>query len=162
MNRKIRSPRYIIELSREMRINPTRSEAILWNELKGKKVDGFKFRNQHPIHRYILDFFCYEKQLAIEVDGDIHKNRTDYDEYRDEYLKSAGIETLRITNEDVINNIDVVVEKIRVKLHSIAPRPPGGGRAPGRQSLPHPEGAGGQRPPLQNTEFSHGDTEGAV
>lgn len=118
MNKKIRSPRYIIELSRKMRKNPTLAENILWNELKEKKLDGFKFRNQHPVYRYILDFYCYEKHLAIEVDGDIHKKRRDYDEYRDDYLTCIGIVTLRVVNEDVINNIDEVVLKIKYKLHS--------------------------------------------
>jgi len=118
MNTKIRSPRYVIDLARKMRVNPTPAEKTLWSELKEKKLDGYKFRNQHPIHRYILDFYCVKKLLAIEIDGDIHKQRIDYDEYRDAFLKSIGIETLRFKNEEVIENIGNVLDTIRIKLHS--------------------------------------------
>jgi len=101
-----------------MRVNPTPAEKLLWSELKEKKLDGYKFRNQRPIHRYILDFYCVKKLLAIEIDGDIHKQRLDYDEYRDAFLKSIGIETLRFKNEEIIENIDNVLDAIRIKLHS--------------------------------------------
>jgi len=116
MSLKIRSPEYIIELARKMRINLTIPEEILWEELKTKKVEGYRFRIQHPLHRYIPDFYCHEKKLAIEIDGDIHKLRKDYDEYRDEYLKSIGITTLRFKNEDVINKIDYVLSAIKENL----------------------------------------------
>ncbi len=119
MSSKIRSPKYIIELARKMRMNLTIPEEILWNELKTKKMEGFRFRIQHPIHRYILDFYCHEKKFAVEIDGDVHKHRKDYDDYRDEYLKSAGITTLRFKNEDVINNIDYVLSEIRKYLTQI-------------------------------------------
>ncbi len=116
MTVKARSPRYIIELARDLRKNPTPAERILWEELKEKKLEGFKFRNQHPVYRYILDFYCHEKRLAIEVDGDIHKNRSDYDAFRDEFLKSMGITTLRVQNKDVIDSIPGVLETIRKSL----------------------------------------------
>jgi len=118
MTGKVKPPRYIIELSRDFRKNPTQAEKLLWEELKGKKLEGFRFRNQHPIYRYILDFYCHEKRLAIEVDGDIHKERSDYDEFRDEFLKSMGITTLRIQNKDVIGGIHGVQETIRKSLIS--------------------------------------------
>jgi very-short-patch-repair endonuclease len=113
MNSKVRSPKYVIELAREMRVNLTTPEKILWEELKTKKLEGYRFRIQHPIHRYILDFYCHEKKLAIEIDGEIHKSRKDYDEYRDEYLESAGITTLRFKNEDVVSNINHVLSEIK-------------------------------------------------
>jgi very-short-patch-repair endonuclease len=116
MTVKARSPRYIIELARDLRKNPTPAERILWEESKEKKLEGFKFRNQHPVYRYILDFFCHEKRLAIEVDGDIHKKRSDYDEFRDEFLKSMGITTLRFQNKDVIDSILGVLQTIRKAL----------------------------------------------
>ena len=116
MNSKIRSPKYVIEFARQMRVNLTISEKILWEKLKTKKIEGHRFRIQHPIHRYILDFYCHEKKLAIEIDGEIHKFRKDYDEYRDEYLKSAGITTIRFKNEDVFNNIDYVLSEIKNHL----------------------------------------------
>lgn len=116
MNSKVRSPKYVIELAREMRVNLTTPEKILWEELKTKKLEGYRFRIQHPIHRYILDFYCHEKKLAIEIDGEIHKSRKDYDEYRDEYLKSAGITTLRFKNEDVVSNLNYVLSEIKSYL----------------------------------------------
>ncbi len=64
----------------------------------------------------ILDFYCHEKKLAIEVDGDIHKKRPDYDEFRDEFLKSMGITTLRFQNKDVIDSILGVLQTIRKAL----------------------------------------------
>jgi very-short-patch-repair endonuclease len=116
MQIRIRSPRYVIELARKMRINLTPTEQILWKVLKEKKLDGYRFRNQHPIYRYILDFYCIKKQL--EIDGDIHKQRQDYDEHRDAFLNSIGIVTLRFNNQDVIENINKVLDAIRQKLHS--------------------------------------------
>lgn len=117
MTKKIRSPKYVIELAQKMRINLTPAEEVLWNELKEKKLNGFKFRNQHPIYRYIIDFYCHEKLLAIEIDGDIHKQRHDYDEYRNEFLKNIGIKTLRFSNERVLNNTKQVLEIITKELY---------------------------------------------
>lgn len=117
MNKKIRSPKYVIELARKMRINLTAAEEILWNELKENKLNGFKFRNQHPVYRYILDFYCHKKLLAIEIDGDIHKQKQNYDKYRDEFLKNIGIKTLRFTNENVLNNTKQILELIRIELY---------------------------------------------
>jgi very-short-patch-repair endonuclease len=119
MQTKIRSPRYVIELAKKMRVNLTPAEQTLWNELKENKLDGYKFRNQHPLYRYILDFYCIKKRLAIEIDGDIHKQRHDYDEYRDEFLSSFGIITLRFNNQDVINNINIILKTIRQNLNAI-------------------------------------------
>ena len=116
MNQKIRSPRYIIELARKMRKNLTQTEKVLWHELQNKKLNGYKFRKQHPIFRYIVDFYCHKCLLAVEIDGDIHKLRKDYDEYRDKYLKSIGIKTLRFTNKEVLNNLNIVLEKIKNEL----------------------------------------------
>jgi very-short-patch-repair endonuclease len=75
MNKGITTPDYIIQLARDLRNNLTPGERVLWDRLKGKQVAGYKFRCQHPIYRYILDFYCDEKLLAVELDGDIHKER---------------------------------------------------------------------------------------
>ena len=116
MKQIIRPPGYIIELAKEMRKDLTPTEKILWNELQNKKLNGYKFRNQHPIYRYILDFYCHKCLLAIEIDGDIHKFRKDYDEYRDKYLESIEIKILRFSNEEVLNNTNFVPEKIITEL----------------------------------------------
>jgi len=81
MHEKIRSPKYIIELAKKFRKNLTPTEKILWNELQNKRLNGYKFRRQHPIFRYILDFYCHKCLLSVEIDGDVHKIRMDYDEY---------------------------------------------------------------------------------
>lgn len=117
MNYKnIKTPPYIVELAKDLRHNMTMSEEKLWSVLRMKQTGGYKFRCQHPLYRYILDFYCHEKRLAIEIDGKIHDSQKEYDRYRDEFLMSIGIETLRITVEDVLNNIEIVKEMIRIKL----------------------------------------------
>lgn len=94
----------------------TDTEKKLWSVLRMKLINGYKFRCQHPIYRYILDFYCHEKRLAIEIDGKIHNSQKEYDRYRDEFLKSLEIETLRIKDVDVLNNIDAVIETIKFEL----------------------------------------------
>jgi very-short-patch-repair endonuclease len=118
MKVKLKTPLYIIKLARKMRLNMTDAEKNLWNELKEKKLNGYKFRCQHPVYRYILDFYCPAAGLAVEIDGDIHKSRHDYDEFRDEFLKNCGITTLRITNEEIIYNITDVLQRIYHVLES--------------------------------------------
>jgi very-short-patch-repair endonuclease len=116
MNFGAKTPDYVVQLARDLRNNLTDSERLLWERLKSKQVDGCKFRCQHPVYRYILDFYCHEKLLAIEIDGDAHKDRKDYDEYRDDFLKSMGVLTLRFSNHDVMQDIDAVICKIKAEL----------------------------------------------
>ncbi len=119
MNSNIRTPDYTTELARELRQNMTEAEKLLWERLKKKQLDGHRFRRQHPVYRYVLDFYCHEKNLAIELDGGVHRKSEEYDEFRDETLKSTGIETLRFSNDDVFNNIDQVLTEIKERLSSI-------------------------------------------
>jgi very-short-patch-repair endonuclease len=116
MNKGIKSPDYIIELAKDMRSNMTKAEERLWSAINKRQINDLKFRRQHPIYRYILDFYCYEKQVAIEVDGEIHIKQKDNDNYRDEFLKSVGIRTIRIHNEEIINNLNAVIEKMKCEL----------------------------------------------
>ena len=87
----INTPHYVIELARRQRQNLNASEKALWSHLKNKHLDGYRFRCQHPIFRYILDFYCHQANLAVEIDGDIHRKKIDYDSYRDEFLKSKCV-----------------------------------------------------------------------
>jgi very-short-patch-repair endonuclease len=119
MNNKYKTPGYIIDLARDLRNSMTGAEKVLWDVLKKRQICGLKFRNQHPINRYILDFFCHEKMLAIEVDGDVHSERKTYDHYRDEFLKSAGIKTLRFSNSDVLSDLNGVLQRIRFEAERI-------------------------------------------
>ncbi|MBN1496870.1 MAG: endonuclease domain-containing protein [Spirochaetes bacterium] len=116
MNKGIKTPDYIVQLARDMRNNLTPGERLLWERLKSRQLAGYKFRYQHPIYHYILDFYCDEKLLAIEVDGNVHKERKDYDEYRDDFMKSLGIQTMRFDNDEIMNNIDTVLDMIKKEL----------------------------------------------
>jgi len=95
----------------EMRESPTKAEAILWKHLRGKKM-GVKFRRQHIIDRFIVDFYCVQNGLVVEVDGDIHKNQIERDKEREVILEGLGCKILRFTNEEVENNISKVLKKI--------------------------------------------------
>ena len=116
MNQSIKTPFYIVELAKDLRNNMTESEKKLWSFLRMRQIGRHKFRCQHPIYRYILDFYCHEKRLAIEIDGNIHNSQQEYDKYRDEFLNSIGIRTLRLRNEDVLNSIEKVIEIIKIIL----------------------------------------------
>lgn len=103
------------------RKNMTKAEMILWNELKTKKLNGYKFRRQHPIQKYIVDFYCHELKLIIEVDGGYHneKEQIEYDKIRDNILKLKGVEILRFTNEEVFKDIQNVKHKILIEAEII-------------------------------------------
>ncbi|CAM3317771.1 leucine--tRNA ligase [Aequorivita lipolytica] len=106
----------LLSRAKEMRKNPTKAESILWNELRTKKV-GYKFRQQHPIDNYIVDFVCLSKRLIIEVDGEIHQYQLEKDGERELLLKEKkGFKILRFTNNEVINNLQKVVSKIESTL----------------------------------------------
>src|SRR5215212_8884103 len=92
----------ILVHAREMRQPQTPAEAILWHILRNQKV-GFKFRRQHPIYRFIIDFYCAKAKLLIEIDGESHLERkqVEYDQARTEYLKELGYQVIRFTNDDV-------------------------------------------------------------
>ena len=102
------------EFSQEHRKNPTNAELIIWEQLKSKKLEGYKFRRQHIIGQYITDFVCLSKMLVIELDGLIHQlpDNKELDEIRTEWLESQGYKVIRFKNEEVINEIDAVLEKI--------------------------------------------------
>ena len=108
------TPKYIVEIARELRKQQTTTEAILWNYLKNRKLRGLKFRRQYAIGRYIADFYCIEERLAIDLDGKIHEinDRKEYDLIRQEEIESRNIVVLRFTNEEVKNNINEVIKKI--------------------------------------------------
>jgi very-short-patch-repair endonuclease len=95
--------------ARELRKRMTEQEKVLWNHLRGRKQNGIYFRRQHPYGIYILDFYCFEENLVIEIDGKVHLSRHDYDIERTEYLESSGLKVLRFKNEDIVNRIEWVL-----------------------------------------------------
>ncbi len=98
--------------ARHMRKNPTPAEDALWQQLRGKKVQDIKFRRQHTINFFIADFYAPAAKLVIEVEGGIHEEQREYDEMRQMYFELLGLRVLRISNEDVLRNLDGVMEVI--------------------------------------------------
>jgi very-short-patch-repair endonuclease len=103
----------ILARAREMRHPQTAAEATLWRALRNRRV-GFKFRRQHPIDRFIVDLYCAEAKLLIEIDGKSHlePNQAEYDTARTEYLEELGYKVIRFANDDVRHNCDVVIATI--------------------------------------------------
>jgi leucyl-tRNA synthetase len=114
---KIHNIHALSDRRKELRKNPTEAEEKLWWYLRDKRL-GIKFRRQHSIGGYILDFICKDKKLIIEVDGEIHntKEAREYDEVRDKYFKELGYEVLRFKNSEVENEIEKVLEIIKSYL----------------------------------------------
>ncbi|MDX1766594.1 MAG: class I tRNA ligase family protein, partial [Arenibacter troitsensis] len=108
----------LLERAQEMRKNPTKAEALLWEALRNKNLNS-KFRRQHPISRYIVDFVCLERELIVEVDGEVHQYQLSKDSERQLLLEQKkGYTVLRFTNDEVLNNIDEVILKIEKSLSS--------------------------------------------
>ena len=113
------------ELAEIHRKTTTEAESVLWNALRNKTIEGFKFRRQHVIDNFIVDFVCLEKKLVVEVDGGYH-NRPDIkeaDELRTNTLNEKGYKVIRFTNEEVISYIEGVVEKIKITLNERETKP---------------------------------------
>jgi len=108
-------------LAQNLRKNQTDAEQILWSKLRSQRLSGFKFRRQHPVDNYILDFYCNEVQLAIEIDGGQHaeKEIINKDNQRTALLNQKGIRVIRYWNNDVFENIDDVLEDIHATLKEI-------------------------------------------
>ena len=108
-------PEPILQYARDMRKNASEAEILLWDKLRNRKLSGLKFRRQQHLEGYILDFYCHEVRLGIEVDGKYHeeKEQKEFDEQRTQYLNEFGIEVIRFTNEEVLNNIDNVLVNIK-------------------------------------------------
>ena len=87
----------------------------MWRHLRGKQLEGVKFRRQHPIGKYIVDFVCLEKRLILEIDGGQHaeEDEREKDDRRDQWLRSEGFRILRFWNNEVLQNLEGVLETIR-------------------------------------------------
>lgn len=103
----------LLARAREMRRPQTPAEATLWRALRNRQI-GFKFRRQHPIDRFIIDFYCAEVKLLVEIDGQSHLelDQQEYDKARTEYLENLGYRVIRFTNDDVRYNLKVVASEI--------------------------------------------------
>jgi very-short-patch-repair endonuclease len=105
----------LVKRARSLRNNMTTAEIMLWSRLRSKKIDGYKFRRQQPIFNYIVDFYCHELKLIVEVDGEIHSfpDKKDYDKNRDRILQISGYNVLRLTNLEIETETDAAITKIR-------------------------------------------------
>ncbi len=113
MKRRIYYNPKLTELARELRNNSTLSEVLLWGELKTGRMLGFDFHRQKPIDNYIVDFFCYDLMLAIEIDGSSHDHKISYDKSRQKKLEALGIRFLRFDDLDVKQKIETVLAEIK-------------------------------------------------
>jgi len=107
---------------KELRNNATSAEKLLWSMLQHSNLGGYKFRRQHSVGVYVLDFYCSSEKLAIELDGDSHftDEAAEYDRQRTAYLNALNIEVLRFLNTDVYDNLDAVGERIlRALKHEV-------------------------------------------
>ncbi len=115
-------PEYVKDLSKKLRQNWTKSEEILWEILRNRKLNGLKFRRQHPFWRYIVDFYSNELKLVIELDWWIHSlsKQKEYDKIRDEIISKYNVNILRVKNEELIEDIEKVINKI-LKFNTPSP-----------------------------------------
>ena len=115
----------IKEKRRYLRHNMTKAEAILWNHLKQKQVCGQRFLRQFSVDSYIIDFFCPQLNLAIEVDGDTHLSdeELEHDKIRQDKIEALGIVFLRFTNGEIYNGLDFVLEKIEGNVKELMKNP---------------------------------------
>lgn len=116
--RKLHDQEGQTDLRRKLRSKLPPAEWLLWQELKNRGLKGLKFRRQHGLGNYILDFYCPKAKLAIELDGPSHdrKKAKIYDKQRDDFTKAFGIKTIRFKNEEVYNDMDKVLQRIRMQL----------------------------------------------
>jgi very-short-patch-repair endonuclease len=114
------------EFRRELRKNLTPAEAKLWKYLQNSQLDGRKFRRQHSVGQFIIDFYCPKEKLAVELDGNSHFNSVNeqYDIKRSEYLNSLGINVVRFENKDIFEKTEIVLKSIKSHFINLPPLPP--------------------------------------
>jgi len=120
-----------IAFARQLRQQHTDAENLMWYLLRNVRLDGFKFRRQHPFPPYVLDFYCHKAKLCVELDGGQHAEQIAHDTKRDIVLQAQGIRTLRFWNNQVLVETENVLMELWQTLHN-TPSPP----------IPLPEGEG--------------------
>jgi len=114
MKEKLNNLPYLKSRRKDLRNHSTSAEATLWNLLKGSQLEGYKFRRQHSIGNYIVDFYCPNKKLAVELDGQVHKEteQAEKDIERTVFLNEKGITIIRIENKNIFTNTSAVLDYI--------------------------------------------------
>jgi len=115
-----------LDLRRRFRKEMTPAEEQLWFKLNRKQLLGVKFRRQHGIGPYIVDFYCPEKALIVEVDGDVHafENNLEKDKLRQNYLENLGLRVVRYQNNDILKSLESVLEDLCQKVENLPPPAP--------------------------------------
>jgi very-short-patch-repair endonuclease len=111
----------IQQAARHLRQNLTPAEAKLWSVLQKRQQNGLKFRCQHPLGRFIVDFYCPTYKLIIEIDGPIHKQQQHYDQARTEQLEAFGYRVLRLTNQQVLDDLTTALTLIKTAIKTLSP-----------------------------------------
>lgn len=121
--RKLRPSQHTIERARKLRQDATAAEDAAWRLLRNRVKLGTKFRRQHPIGSYVVDFYCAERRLAIELDGSVHSQPSQLrkDEEKEQFLRRAGVRVLRISNGWVLEDPEGFVRKVLANLPSPVP-----------------------------------------
>ena len=115
MPKKLNNTKYLKGYRKNLRNNPTKAESILWKALQKKQLEGRKFRRQHSLGNYIVDFYCPSEKLAVELDGHVHNNsiNQEYDAKRTQELNEFGIKVIRFENNLVFEQMDMVLDAIK-------------------------------------------------
>jgi very-short-patch-repair endonuclease len=114
----------LTKIARSLRKRPTKAENLLWQHLRARQVEGLKFRRQHPIGNYVVDFVCLEKGIIVEVDGSQHAKDRRRDAKRDKWLEHEGLKVLRFWDNEVLANTNEVLEVIRQSCSDHPPLTP--------------------------------------
>ena len=111
----------IFSNAKELRRKMTEAEDKLWSALRNKRLNGFKFRRQHPINKFVADFYCHEVRLIVEVDGEVHDeiDRKEHDELRTYVLKEFDVTVIRFSNQEVLKSLDMVLNLINLKVQQL-------------------------------------------
>jgi len=111
---------------RALRRNLSKAEAVMWMYLSKRQMLGYKFRRQYGVDRYVVDFYCPQLRLAVEIDGETHfcGQAPEKDRRRQQYIESLGIRFLRFRNEDVLGNLSEVLETLRSKMQKMSSSSP--------------------------------------
>ena len=111
---RAKSIRHVVGIARRLRREATAVEETLWGRLRNRRLMGAKFRRQHPLGRYIADFYCQEARLVVELDGGVHSraDEKEYDTARQMAIEAIGITVLRFNNNDIEYDLEGVLEKI--------------------------------------------------
>ena len=126
MKRRIHNKKFLEPFRKKLRGHGTTAEAFLWTHLQQKKLEGRKFRRQHSVLNFIVDFYCAEERLAIELDGQYHMNPTaeEKDAARTKKLEEVGLKVLRFENRTVFDNLDWVLEEVKKNFKNDGPPRP--------------------------------------